>query len=153
MAHYDGYYFGYVSYITFVPGAAELPTPISIDGGLMPTPISMRAGFKPLAAHPKGGLPNFLTLSDIEKDSYEYKVFPGIAPDAFGAYIPFGFKSLFMSIIANGDIVIDFTRAGTDPYVVYHDKRKDILVFEAEGFRISNLIPGSNIPYQLVIFR
>jgi hypothetical protein len=98
-------------------------------------------------------LSDIVNWSDLEKVSFSYTNSAGIAPDALSAYIPFGYKSLFLSIIAYGDIVIDFTTAGTDPYVVYDSKGKRIYRLEVEGFRIRNLIPGSNIPYQIVAYR
>ncbi len=141
MAHYDGYYFGYVSYITYVPGSVpSIPR------------IAPNAGFGPLLPLPDEAPTDIITLADIDRVSYLYDNFTGTAPDALSAYIPFGYRSLYLSIIAFGDIVIDFTEAGTNPYVVYNDPRKKIYKLEVEGFRIRNLIPGDNVEYQILSY-
>jgi hypothetical protein len=92
-------------------------------------------------------------LFDVDRIAYDYKVFSGNAPDAFGAYILFGFQSYFLCFYAAGDTIVDYTINNIDPIITTQKNWKYFEFIQVTGFRIRNTIPGSNVQYQLVVFR
>jgi hypothetical protein len=89
----------------------------------------------------------------LDRVSYDYRVFSGNAPDAFGAFIPFPFKSYFLWYSSFGDTVVDYTVGGTESIITTEGESQYFKLLEATGFRVRNLVAGSNVQYQLVIFR
>jgi len=89
----------------------------------------------------------------IERIPCDYKVFSGIAPDAFGAFIPFPFKSYLIWFASFGDTLVDYTPNNTDPVITIGGENQYLKLISASGFRVRNLTPGSNTQYQLLIFR
>jgi len=90
---------------------------------------------------------------ELDRSAFDYNVYSGIAPDAFGAYTDFGYQTYFIWLVAQGNVVIDYTRNNINSWLVIENVRQHILPLCAYGFRIRNSVLGSNIPYQLVIFR
>ena len=84
---------------------------------------------------------------------YDYAVFTGNAPDVFGAYVPFGFQSQYVWLIADFDVDIDYTVNNINPYVVHKAMRHHLLTFSGYGFRIRNTVAGTNARYQLVVYK
>lgn len=89
----------------------------------------------------------------LDRIPYDYRVFSGIAPDAFGAFIPFPFKSYLLWFTSIGDTLVDYTVNNTDPILTTGGENQYIKLLSASGYRIRNLTPGENVSYQLVIFR
>jgi hypothetical protein len=89
----------------------------------------------------------------LDRVSYDYRVFSGNAPDAFGAFIPFPFKSYFLWYSSFGDTVVDYTMGGSESIITTEGESQYFKLLEATGFRVRNSVAGSNVQYQLVIFR
>lgn len=89
----------------------------------------------------------------LERIPYDYKVFSGIAPDVFGAFILFPFKSYLLWFTSFGETIVDYTVNNTDPILTTGGENQYMKLLQATGFRVRNLTPGSNVQYQLVIFR
>jgi len=92
-------------------------------------------------------------LHTLERSAFDYSVYSGTAPDAFGAYTDFGFVSYFIWFKATGDVVVDYTKNNINSWLIMQGNRQYILPLNASGFRIRNDVLGSNIPYQLVVYR
>lgn len=89
----------------------------------------------------------------VDRSSYGYRSYNATAPDAFGAYTDFGFQTYFIWFSAAGDVVVDYTRNGVNSWLVVENKRQYLIPLSIYGFRIRNNVAGSNIPYQLVVWR
>ncbi len=89
----------------------------------------------------------------LDRVSYDYRVFSGNAPDAFGAFIPFPFESYFLWYSSFGDTIVDYTYGGTESIITTEGENQYMKLLEANGFRVRNLYPGDNVQYQLVVFR
>jgi len=92
-------------------------------------------------------------IFDVERIAYDYRVFSGNAPDVFGAFIPFGYQSYFLYFYAAGDTIVDYTVNNIDPIITTEKFWTYSNFIQVTGFRIRNTIPGSNVQYQLVVFR
>jgi hypothetical protein len=100
----------------------------------------------------KGGNAAIQAAMMLDKSAYDYKVFSGNAPDAFGAYVPFGFESYYLWFRAAGDVVVDYTVNNVNPLLIIQGNRQYILPLSVHGFRIRNSALGANVPYQLVVY-
>lgn len=89
----------------------------------------------------------------LERIAFDYKVFAGFAPDVYGNYIPFGFQSYYLGLVSWGDILVDFTRNNVESIYVTEHERQYIKILSVNGFRVRNAVSGTNVRYQLVVFR
>lgn len=91
-------------------------------------------------------------LLDLERSAFDYVVHSGNAPDVFGSFIDFAFKTYYLWFLSFGDVVVEYHISNADKSV-YLDQRQYLMYLESDAFRIRNLVAGTNVPYQLVIFR
>jgi len=89
----------------------------------------------------------------LDRSAFDYKVFSGNAPDVFGSYVPFGWQSFYVWFIASMDVDVDYTLNNINPYQIYMNTRQHLVPLSVNGFRVRNNVPGSNTPYQLVVWR
>lgn len=89
----------------------------------------------------------------LDRSAYEYEVFAGNAPDAFGVFEWFNAQTLYVWFIADGDCWVDYSLTGIAPYEIYKDTRQHLVMLSAYGFRVRSSVIGSNTPYQLVVWR
>ena len=90
-------------------------------------------------------------LSEMQRSAFHYSVFSGNAPDVFGSYIGFGFKSYFLWFFAYGDVVVEYQISDADK-IIYANTRQHITYLQSDAFRVRNLVSGSNVQYQLVAY-
>jgi hypothetical protein len=153
MAHYDGYYFGYVSYITFVPGAVELPAAVPIISALPLLQMGMRGARLPAEDKKINRYINWQILTEQERPGYIWKVFRDDAPDDFQTdYFDFGFVSRFIVFVVHdnpADIILNLY--GTDPLVRIDEGFGFLDLVNAKGFKIRNHYPGRIARYQMTV--
>jgi hypothetical protein len=124
-------------------------TPVSFD-----ISIASYGSFFQFLGLGAGGAPvHKWMFGTINKIAYDYKVFKGTAPDVFGDFVAFPFKSYFLWYSSFGDTVVDFSVDNTAPVKVTEGEKQYVRLLTATGFRVKNLDAGSNTEYQLVIFR
>ena len=131
------------------PSEPMADSPVSFD-----ISVSSYGSFFQFLGLGAGGFPiHYWMFGALSKSAYEYKVFSGIAPDAFSSFIAFPFRSYFFWYSSFGDTIVDFSIDNTAPVTISRGEKQYIKLLSADGFRVKNVDIGSNTEYQLVVFR